>query len=614
MYNTEILAISGACAVGMLSALYFLVWRAMRFKWAAYCCAYFLLNFVFVLFDAYLQPIQGRPNPIATLIAQLANLLMVLGMNEFTGLPRRLARWFSGVAWVTAVGTTSLVALQLVPRIFAFSALAVMSTVLALQAWFALRQAADAGMRLVFLSLCVYPTALVGTLLGLVPLQMLRYVGTIPMTLIGMAILTTGLMRAQRRSDAAERELRSLNATLERRVEQRTADLQDAVKRLDHTNGELTALNASRTRLMAAACHDLRQPTHALGLLAEVACEVVPATARQPIEGIRQCSQALCNMLDMLLDMTQLEADRYRLARRTFALDELLQELRVQFQPLARHKGLSLEIATCGWAVHSDRHLLQRIVMNLVSNGIKYTVSGGVRVDVDQVGQELEIRVVDSGPGIPPDKIDAVFTDYVRLDESARTDGLGIGLPIVKRAAALLGHELVLDSVVGQGTTVRLRVPLAEAVAEVADTAPQVEGRGRVIGVVENDENILTAVTQLLTGHGFVVAPGKDWAGLQQALQRVGHEAPDLLISDMHLDAGQDGLQLIGDLVSRAAWARTAFVLVTGDLDDRIAASASALGAVTAYKPVQPRRLLRLLDQLLGSRAGGALSGGAVPA
>ena len=302
----------------------------------------------------------------------------------------------------------------------------------------------------------------------------------------------------------------------------------------------------------------------------------------------------------MLLDMSQLEADRYKPTRQAFPLKEVLDELRAQFTPLAQRKGLGLRMAESDLGVYTDRHLLRRILMNLVSNAIKYTVTGTVAVQVSSTGGEVIIRVVDTGVGIPEDKIDEVFAEFVRLDESHRTDGLGIGLPIVKRAVALLGHELQLESQQGVGTTVSLTVPLSEQPVAVPGPEPVIEGKGRVIGVVENDESILFAVTQLLDAHGFEVAPAHDGAELQKVLARSGRTAPDLLISDMHLNGGRDGLALIRELKSLPAWASTLFILLTGDLDEKVAHNASSLGVVTAYKPFPPRRLMGLLDELLG--------------
>lgn len=395
-----------------------------------------------------------------------------------------------------------------------------------------------------------------------------------------------------------------------RRLTELSASLEMANAKLQRVNVELTDLNASRTRLLAAACHDLRQPAHALGLLAELAAEQVQsAAARVPIEGIKYCSTALSDMLDMLLDMTQLESERYVPSFTTFSLADLLQELRAQFEPMARKKGLSFEIDSVDLRVRSDRHLLRRMLMNLVSNAIKYTMTGSVRVEACPSGEQAVISVVDTGPGIPDDKRDSVFAEYVRLDAEGQPEGLGIGLPIVKRAAELLDHGLQLESGIAGGTRVSLKVPLvatpSRAPAPALAVPSPVRGHGKVIAVLEDDESIRTATAQLLTAHDFVVAQGAELADVKRALQAVGRTSPDLLISDFHLPHQANGLQIMQFLREHDGWAHVAFILLTGDLDAKVAGTAATLGISLAYKPVKPRRLLELVDQLLLSRHAG---------
>jgi signal transduction histidine kinase/ActR/RegA family two-component response regulator len=595
----EVVRLAAALSSGMIGALYLLVWRHLRLSWAAFYAAAFLLMTISVSFDTYIQPSGNRPNPISTGLAQFTAWFMVLAMNRFGSIPPRVGRVISIAVGLMAVVITGLAILERIPRIAAFGAIAAVSILMTIQALFAFRHEHAKGFGLVVIAMLIYPLAMAAAASGVMPLPSLRYAGIVPAVLTGMSVLTTGLLRAQHRSESAERELRALNESLEHRVAQRTDELREAVQRLDAANQELTTLNASRTRLMASACHDLRQPTHALGMLAEVALQKVPETARQPIEDIRQCSTSLSNMLDMLLDMTQLEADRYKPSRQAVRLEDLLNELHLQFAPQAQRKGLAFSVDATTAGVESDPHLLRRILLNLVSNGIKYTSVGFVHVSVQDEGHQLKVQVSDSGPGIPDDKVDSVFADFVRLDTAQGIHGLGIGLPIVKRAAALLGHELQLHSQVGQGTTFTLILPSAIVPTQAPEAAPTTAGQGQLIGIVENDEMILTAVSQLLEGRGFQVASARNALELQESLARRGSPSPDLLISDLHLGRDQNGMDLIGGLKQSAHWQRTAFVLVTGDLDAEVATQASTLGVAVAYKPVQPRKLLSLMDALL---------------
>lgn len=603
MQITEVVALSAALITGMVASLYVVVWQSLRQRWAALYAAAFFVFFVTYVFDARMQPIEGRPNPWSATLALLGAWLMVLAMNSFAEMPRRIGLLFSGLIGVLATATSAAAILGSISRSGIFAAGAVVTALTAVQAIVANQRQAERGLGLVVLATLMYPVAYLFAATDVLPLPVLRYVRIVPVVLIGMAVLTTGLLVAQRRSEKAERELRAANESLERRVAQRTAELRDAVDQLDASNAELKALHASRTRLMAAACHDLRQPTHALGLLAEVASKQVSGAARQSVEGIRRCSLALCNMLDMLMDMTQLEAERYQPVLTPIALDDLLGEVRTEFSLVAERKGLTLHVQRNEAVVMSDHHLMRRILINLVSNAIKYTQTGGVEVSVQRRGEHAIIEVRDSGPGIPADKLDAAFTDFVRLDEARRSEGLGIGLPIVKRAAALLGHELRMTSEVGVGTTVTLVAPLTQApVAAMLDPEPAIHNQGKLVGVVENDDMVLSAVSQLLHGYGFSVAAAHDAIELRHVLANTGRAAPDLLISDLNLGSDADGIELIDALRQDEHWRQTAFVLITGNLDLSVATQTAARGVTLAYKPVQPRKLLALLDGLLGHR------------
>ena len=150
------------------------------------------------------------------------------------------------------------------------------------------------------------------------------------------------------------------------------------------------------------------------------------------------------------MDLVRLDGGHYTPLISDVPLEELMQEVMLHFGPLARRKGLTLLAPPVTLQVSSDRHLLRRILFNLVSNAIKYTDTGEVQVRLTEDSDRVRLSVEDSGPGIPQDKIDEVFRDYVRLNPSKATEGLGIGLSIVRRAAELLGHELTLQSTPGR--------------------------------------------------------------------------------------------------------------------------------------------------------------------
>ena len=603
MQPLEVLAIAAAVMTGMLCALFFLVWRSARVRWAPYWALAFFLICLSYAFDSKMLPVNGKPNAYATAIWHTALLCIVLGLDHLVPLSGRAIRGIKMLVAINWALTITLVALGLVSRTYAFGAIAVSSFAVAGQAILMVRASPDPSIWLVLAATLVSPLGFVATLLQLVPIDWLRYSGSVSTTLLGMSILTSGLLRLHGRSEQAEQGLRALNDSLEQRVTDRTAELRDALARVDQINTELRELNASRTRLLAAACHDLRQPSHALGMLAEIAAEKADPTLRPEVEGIRRSSAALSDMLDRLLDMTQLETDRYTPSTEVFAIGELLDELRVQFTPVAHMKGLTFTVDASTAHVQTDRHLLRRVLINLVSNAIKYTPTGSVRVLAEPEDGHLVLRVVDTGPGIPAAQQESIYADYVRLDNSARTEGLGIGLAIVRRAADLLGIDLSLRSLEGQGSTFSIRIAIAQAPAPAMAAAITAPGQGKLIALLENDEDILVATRQLLLAFGFTVAAGTSVGAMKQAVASHGRSAPDALISDLHVGPQINGLSVIGDLSRDPAWARTAFLLVTGDLDPAVTTRANGMGVTVAYKPVHPRRLLAMLERLLQAEA-----------
>jgi signal transduction histidine kinase len=597
MQPLEVLAIAAAVMTGMLCALFFLVWRAAKVRWAPYWALAFFLICLSYAFDSKMLPVNGKPNIYATVIWHSALLFIVLGLSQLVPLPGRAMRGIKMLVAVNWALTITLVGLGLVSRTYAFGAIAVSSFAVAGQAILMVRASPDPSIWLVLAATLVSPLGFVATLLQLVPLDWLRYSGSVSTTLLGMSILTSGLLRLHGRSEQAEQGLRALNESLEQRVVDRTTELRDALARVDQVNTELRELNASRTRLLAAACHDLRQPSHALGMLAEIAAENADLAVRPQIDGIRRSSSALSDMLDRLLDMTQLESDRYAPSASAFPIDELLAELRVQFGPVAQKKGLTFTVDASAAHVRTDRHLLRRVLINLVSNAIKYTSTGSVRVLAEPEDERLVLRIVDTGPGIPAAEQESIYTDYVRLDNSTRTEGLGIGLAIVRRAADLLGIDLSLRSIEGQGSTFSLALALAPTPAPSQQAVVPTQGQGKLVALLENDEEILLATSQLLRSFGFLVAVGTTVETLQQAIAAQGRTAPDALISDLHIGPQLNGLSVIEALSRDPAWARVAFLLVTGDLDPAVTARAASMSVTVAYKPVPPRRLLALLEQ-----------------
>ncbi|MCE4536139.1 ATP-binding protein [Pelomonas sp. P7] len=378
-------------------------------------------------------------------------------------------------------------------------------------------------------------------------------------------------------------------------------------------NRELEQRSASRIRLLAAACHDLRQPAHALGMLAELGADAQRESSRFVawLQSVRRSTASLGEMLDELMDLGRLDGGHYTPQLAVVSLAELLHDVMLHFGGLAKRKGLSLDVPPADGHVMSDGHLLRRILFNLVSNAIKYTDSGFVRVRLQYSGPTVCLTVQDSGSGIPPHRLEDVFRDRVRLDPAKAAEGLGIGLSIVRRAAELLGHKLNLSSSPGEGTTVALTLPLiAEApLPEPVPAAGAVGGGRGVLALLEDDVEVRDAMAALLQRWGYTVHAAADVEGVLASLES-NPLAPALVISDLHLGAS-DGLTEVARLRDVLQAPALPALLVTGDLDAAIASQAAQASVYVAHKPLAPRKLSALVAQLLQIPA---LDRGAEPA
>jgi signal transduction histidine kinase len=367
-------------------------------------------------------------------------------------------------------------------------------------------------------------------------------------------------------------------------------------------------LAQAKTRLLATASHDIRQPLHALGFMVESLAErVATDDARELVERIQSSTDELSAMLSDLLDLSRLESGVVRVDKQPFALSPLLASLETEFAPIAHDKGLELSVEACGDSIESDRALLLRILRNLLSNAIRYTQKGRVCVNLRPRREHLWVEVADSGPGIPAERQREIFGEFrqLRSDPLASATGLGLGLAIVERLAQLLGHELVVRSTPGQGSVFAVSVPRAMAASGAGDGVqapprllPVTEAlRGRRIAVVDDDPSVLEATRELLASWGCEVRTASD-AGRAEAL--MGSDwAPDFVLSDYHLDGRGSGIDVIERLRGLSD-AQLPAALITGDtVPDRLE-RLRATGLPVLTKPLAPARLRALLTQALG--------------
>jgi signal transduction histidine kinase/CheY-like chemotaxis protein len=404
-------------------------------------------------------------------------------------------------------------------------------------------------------------------------------------------------------------QLEQSYATLERKVVERTHELELA--------------NAAKSRFLAVASHDLRQPLHALGLfVAQLRTPLKPEERAKTIERVHASVREMNELFNSLLDISKLDAGILAPRIVEFPIARLLQKIETTFDQAAREKGLRLRVMRSDAWVRSDALLLERILLNLVSNAVRYTLQGGIIVGCRLRGETLRIEVWDSGPGIPEDQKQNIFGEFFQLPtpERDRYGGLGLGLAIVDRLRRLLNHEIELTSILGRGSRFTILVPMAaegvtsvETIRSPHPAAFAVEGK--VILVIDDAPIVLEGTSGLLGKWGYsVVTAGSDETAFIQLAAR--KQRPDLVISDYHLASGKTGIEAI-ERINAALGASIPAILVSGDTAPERLRDAKDRGYILLHKPVDPMRLRAVMQQLLKDHDGGrdtakALTGAAL--
>jgi CheY-like chemotaxis protein/anti-sigma regulatory factor (Ser/Thr protein kinase) len=369
--------------------------------------------------------------------------------------------------------------------------------------------------------------------------------------------------------------------------------------------------NASKSRFVAAASHDLLQPLSAAKLfLASVESTSLSDEQAATIRRVRSAFDGVESILGALLDISRLDSGNATISLTTIPLGSLLRRLGHEFREIARQKGLDLRLVPTSAVVRSDASYLRRIVQTLLANAVRYTRSGKVLLGARRVGGAVRIEVWDTGPGIPESARELVFREFQRLGAAQRSDeGMGLGLAIVERACALLGHRLELISEPGRGAGFRVTVPCAEGPhaapddeALARDAAPGWP-MGLVALVIENDDAVRLAMSTLLETWGVGVLDVANRDGARALLEDIGI-APDVILADFHLGDQATGIDAV-ELIRSLHGPIPAF-LVTADRSPVLAATCAAAGIPILSKPVEPARLRALLA---GIRPGGTSTG-----
>jgi two-component system CheB/CheR fusion protein len=383
----------------------------------------------------------------------------------------------------------------------------------------------------------------------------------------------------------------------------RTADALTAAKR----QAELATM--AKSRFLAAASHDLRQPLQTLALLQGLLAKKVEGDRAQSlVVRIDEALSAMTGMLNTLLDINQIEVGAVKAEIADISVNDLFDRLREELTYHAQAAGLALRVLPCAQFVRSDPRLLEQMIRNLLSNALKYTQRGKVLVGCRRRGGKLRIEIWDTGIGIPTSELQTIFEEYHQLDNAARqrSRGLGLGLSIVKSLGELLGHRIRVRSLQGKGSVFSIEVPLsppgaasrsaqAAGGAEEASTRPA--PRSATILIVEDDPEVRENLELFLKEEGYDAVTAVDGpAAVDLAVRRTIR--PDLVLADYNLPNGMNGIQICQKL--RQELSRPIpFIILTGDISTEAFRDIALHDCVQFNKPVKLRELTQAIETIL---------------
>ena len=382
---------------------------------------------------------------------------------------------------------------------------------------------------------------------------------------------------------------------LEEQVRERTLALEDAVDIAERAN-------ASKSRFVAAVSHDLLQPLSAAKLfLASVHGMEIGEEASRIIQRSQNALNSVESILSSLLDISKLDSGRAAVSVSAFPISQVLDGLFDELEPMARQKGLELHKVPCSLSVESDPAFLRRIIQNLIVNAIRYTDAGKVLVGARRNGRSLRIEVWDTGVGIAPEDQELIFNEFQRLPKTkANCDGVGLGLAIVERACALLGHPIGMTSIEGKGTGFSITVPISRSSGDShqlsLDLLPDAESRFDLSAIViENDTRLRSAISSTLEGWGVTVFDAGGYAETRDILPALD-EAPDFILADYQLDETETGLDTVA--LIRNHFPDTPALLVTAEQDVDLPELCRRQGVDLMHKPIEPDTLKTHLFEL----------------
>ncbi len=371
---------------------------------------------------------------------------------------------------------------------------------------------------------------------------------------------------------------------------------------------EAERANLAKSKFLAAASHDLRQPLQSLILFAGVLKGYVQGPrGEQALKQLENGLGALKALLDSLLDVSQLDAGIVKPEITDFPVSGVLDGIAASYAPVASAKGLGWQLESCTDGVRSDTTLLGRMLRNLVENAIRYTTTGHIRIICHRIEDRLRIEVEDTGIGIPPEQLDHIFEEFHQVGNHARDrrQGLGLGLAIVRRIADLLGHRVEVRSRPREGSTFSIELPLAMMGAAglpvPRDAGSDQNGQGRLVVVIDDDALVLESLEVILTEWGYQAIAAVSAEEAVAQVRKFGRR-PDIVMADYRLQDGRTGTEAI--LAIRALFNYPIpGLILTGETDPKFLRECTGHDVGIAHKPVMPSQLGRALEQQLNAAA-----------
>ncbi len=375
------------------------------------------------------------------------------------------------------------------------------------------------------------------------------------------------------------------------------------IEQLKEQKEDAERANKAKSKFLAAASHDLRQPLYALGLFTSVLDETIKyPKVKRVVEQINSSVTGLTNLFDKLLDISQLDAGVVSVKKQNFALSDIFNKLSKEFSREAQEKNIELIWPIEYPAVHSEPDLLERIIRNYLSNAIKYTQKGRVEVVCEAQNGQVFIQVSDTGIGMTEESLEQIYEEFYQVSnpERDRQKGLGLGLSIVKRTADLLEHEISVSSLISKGSMFSIAVRQVESVykanVEVTDLSEHIQPTNKLVLIIDDEESIREGLTRILELWEYQVIAAVD---VDDAIAQLKAQAqkPNVIISDYRLKENKTGVDAITTLHEQYG-AEIPALLITGDMMQDRLIDMKKSNVQVLFKPVPPMKLRSFLRSI----------------